>query len=358
MSISDYLDKMKSIQKSILDFFENQEKSEEYFQNLNTKIEDFKIHDDSHLLRMFLHILIKISNNHIRQQNFWEKMERLLRLFKKEMLENFSNNELFNIFDSNKRLLLYLIEEKIITINNYIAQKIITKFGNYRYHQYFAPEIKPFLKMKKNEEDYMMRTYFDEIQKELPENFYQNRKNGENEEYICELIRTDSIKEFIIYVNKNSIKLNSKISLSIFETNEFFLKNFLNRYNYNMPSLIEYATFYGSIQIFKYLQLNRVELTSSLWLYAIHGNNPEIIHILEENQIQPINNDYLQTFIESIKCYYNDLSNYFINNYLQNYEDKIKSSLDFFEFYNFNFIENERDLDKNTIFNFSFSFNF
>ena len=130
MSISDYLDKMKSIQKNILDFFEVQENSEEYFQNLNAKIQDLKIHDDSHRLRMFLHILINISNNHNRQHNFWEKMERLLLLFKKEMLEKFSNNELFNIFDSNKRLLLYLIEEKIITINEYIAQKIITKFVN------------------------------------------------------------------------------------------------------------------------------------------------------------------------------------------------------------------------------------
>ena len=130
MSISDYLDKMKSIQKNILDFFEVQENSEEYFQNLNAKIQDLKIHDDSHRLRMFLHILINFSNNHNRQQNFWEKMERLLLLFKKEMLEKFSNNELFNIFDSNKRLLLYLIEEKIITINEYIAQKIITKFVN------------------------------------------------------------------------------------------------------------------------------------------------------------------------------------------------------------------------------------
>ena len=45
-------------------------------------------------------------------------------------------------------------------------------------------------------------------------------------------------------------------------------------------TLIEYATFYGSIQIFKYLLNNNVGLTESLWMYAVHGQNSEIIDIM------------------------------------------------------------------------------
>ena len=51
-------------------------------------------------------------------------------------------------------------------------------------------------------------------------------------------------------------------------------------------TLIEYAAFFGSIQIFNYLKLNKISLTPSLWKYAIHGNNAEIIQILEENHFQ------------------------------------------------------------------------
>ena len=55
----------------------------------------------------------------------------------------------------------------------------------------------------------------------------------------------------------------------------------------NETNLVEYAAFFGSIQIFKYLLVNQVKLIPSLWIYAIHSRNPEIIHLLEENNIEP-----------------------------------------------------------------------
>ena len=42
------------------------------------------------------------------------------------------------------------------------------------------------------------------------------------------------------------------------------------------------------VQFKYYLRNNGVKLTPSLWHYAIHGNNSEIIQILEDNQIKPI----------------------------------------------------------------------
>lgn len=130
----------------------------------------------------------------------------------------------------------------------------------------------------------------------IPENFYEERKTGENGSFIAKLIQKDSVEDFISHVNRTNLSLKSKIKLSIYETNSFLLK--LNKkrfceFNDNLlnddTSLIEYAVFYGSIQIFNYLRLSGVELTPSLWLYAIHGCNGEIIHILEENQIKPKN---------------------------------------------------------------------
>ena len=49
-------------------------------------------------------------------------------------------------------------------------------------------------------------------------------------------------------------------------------------------------------------------------LYAIHGNNPEIIRIIEEN----INykNVYFKPFLQqSIRCHHNDVSKYILDNY-------------------------------------------
>ena len=70
------------------------------------------------------------------------------------------------------------------------------------------------------------------------------------------------------------MKLKRSIQRSIFETNQFLFNK--------TPTLIEYAAFFGSIQIFNYLLLNHVTITPSLYIYVIHGAHPEIIQIIEE----------------------------------------------------------------------------
>ena len=68
---------------------------------------------------------------------------------------------------------------------------------------------------------------------------------------------------------------------------------------------MEYAAFFGSIQIFQYLKINGVEMNQELWLYSIHGKNAEIIHLIEERHIEPTIadvNSYKECFIESISA--------------------------------------------------------
>lgn len=76
---------------------------------------------------------------------------------------------------------------------------------------------------------------------------------------------------------------------------------------------MEYPFYFGSIQIIKYLRINGIELDSNLWEFAIHSNNPEIIHFLEENHIE---RDKNELFKVSIKCHHNYIANYFLNNFL------------------------------------------
>ena len=110
----------------------------------------------------------------------------------------------------------------------------------------------------------------------------------------------------------------------------------------NKPSLIEYSAFFGSIQIFKYLYLNGCNLTPSLWIYSIHGNDPEIISILEENKITPQDETFIECYNESIKCHHIDVTEYILKNFLENKSDddliQISKSI---KYYNFLYFPNE-----------------
>lgn len=123
-------------------------------------------------------------------------------------------------------------------------------------------------------------------------NFENNRKLGEDNSYICQLIRYDSIDEFISFTNQNNLSLSSKIQSSIFETNSLLMQK-------------EYAAFYGSVKIFQYLQSNHIELTPSLWFYSIHGQKLDLIFNLEENNVIPETASYAKFFEESIKYHHN-----------------------------------------------------
>lgn len=91
------------------------------------------------------------------------------------------------------------------------------------------------------------------------------------------MIRNDSVVDFITYANRSNMNLKTKIKPSIYESNLFLLKN--------QCTLIEYETFFSSIQIFQYSKMNKAEIKSNIWLYAILSQNPELIHILENNEL-------------------------------------------------------------------------
>ena len=352
MNSQEYLDIMKGIQESILYFLEDEANSEENFLILENKFKDIKISENRYELLSLLHLILKISNNHYRFPNFFSKIERILLKFKKEITKYFSNFEIFNIFKSNKRLLLFLSEQKIIIFDSNITKKVISssKFREAKYHLYFQPEIRPFI----NERLLSKYECLEDLTEDLPANFHENRKKGENENQICELIRNDKIIEFDAYVKQNDISLNMTIQPSIYETNLFLIKNQSKFHKIQKSeeneneteicglSLIEYAAFFGSIQIFNHLRLGGVEMKSSLWSLAIHGKSAEIIHLLEDNNIDSEFESHEKYFYESVKCHHNDIANHFLK---KSPQDDFENSQNTFnqcaKYYNFAFMKNE-----------------
>ena len=288
---------MKSIQEFLLEFLNDESNSGADLQFLTSKFQDLKFYESHYELESLLHLLVRIANNHHCSSNFYGKIEAILTFYKDDIQKFFSNSQIFNIFVSNKRILLYLIEEKIITIDEYIVKKLTSdKYVKMKYPQYFSPEIRPFMNEKwfpkievkkennsrnnwnnlnNQDQNNLSNKWIEELKNELPEKFYEKRKNGQNDSYICELIEKDLVEEFIAYVNKINLSPRSTIDFSNYETNSFLIKKFTqfknqesNKrfnpfFNNNQNnkkeriSLIEYAAFFGSIQIFNYLRMGK-----------------------------------------------------------------------------------------------------
>ena len=339
MNTQEYLKKMQKYQNNLLEYLEDDENPDCNFETLTNICDENNFYFNKFKPKSFLHLLIKIIDNHYRNTNFFIKIFRILNYYKTQISEFYSNFEIFNIFKSNKRILLYLIEENLMKVDDYILYKMTErKFLDAKYPHYFAPEIKPLLTnefLKKYRSYSWTRLFWiDEISKDIPEDFYEKRKNGENDNYLCYLIRGDMITDFIVYFNKTNFKLSSYIESSIFETNSFLLMN-------KNITLIEYAVFFGSIQIINFLLNNYIELTQSIWIYAVHGKNAEFIHQLEY-YADFKDKSNRQCLIESIKCHHNEFANYFKNNCLSMNEDILNDIFtQSLKYYNFEFIQND-----------------
>ncbi|OHT03085.1 hypothetical protein TRFO_29540 [Tritrichomonas foetus] len=195
----------------------------------------------------------------------------------------------------------------------------------------FYPEINEkypdFFKTKKSESE------INEIKK--------FREIGKNHHPIASAIQNDDIDTFQEIIAKQNIKLDSQIPYSVFESH-----GIVNRPN-DMPTLIEFAAFFGATKIFKYLILNNFsnmniqsnnqsnlnnqndiidnlngdnnhnnqnDLTNTIFSrilrFAVAGGNYEIIHLLEGYKI-----DMKEGFRSAIMCHRNELVEYFMENF-------------------------------------------
>ncbi|KAK8837482.1 hypothetical protein M9Y10_036479 [Tritrichomonas musculus] len=299
MDAKQYLDERKTLYNHLLDFIDNSYDDQNNFTTLISDIQNQNITQNKNELHLFLSLLTTIANNHHRYSNFFNKIDNILSFLNLIIKQKFSNLEIFDIFKSNNRLLLFFIKNDFFTNDKKIMEKI-------------------------NDIDYFSKS------NDCDEKVKEKRENGENDSYICQLIRDDSVVQFISYTNQANCPLSETIKNSIYETNEFLIRKDV--------TLLEYAAFFGSIQIFKYLMLQGCKLTSrSLFLLAIHSNSAEMIHLLEENKILP--GKGIKWLYEAIKCHHNNIVNYIINNYIQE-----KGLCQSFRYYNFEIItQNEVD---------------
>ena len=228
MDIQEYFHQKKEFYYILLQFLEKSENSRNQMEPLTDFINN-NILQDKNEFDLFLYLLLGICNHNHNFASFFNQVKRILLYYKKHITQTYSSTEIFNIFSSNKQILLFLFENDIIPADEAIANEIIRNGA--KFCHFFWPEIKKFLCKEKVQQF-----------SEFDSNFDEKRRIGENDSYLCTLIRNDSIKEFVLYVNETNTSLSKKIEPSPFETNSFLIEN--------TPTLIEYAAFFGSIKSF------------------------------------------------------------------------------------------------------------
>lgn len=309
MEFQTYIELMKQLNTILLQYIDDvndEDGIQNNFESLTKFIEENKISESKEELGVFLRLMSVFTSHHHRNPDFFNKIEKIIVFFKEKIKQFFCNEELFDMFESCKPIVVIFIENDMILINENIINLLFQR--GFYYNAYFFIQIEKFLdEQRRNQLKRML------LQRDpnILENFKEKQRIGENEDYICKLIREDSIDDFILYVNRINLPLSSKIKKSIFETNGFL--------RLHSASLIEYSAFCGSIQIFNYLRMNNVELKPFLWNCAIYSRNYEMIHLLEELHVEPIINDKcLNCLSVALKCHHNEIAEYIQNNIITN----------------------------------------
>ena len=122
MKYQRYIQDFKSLYEDLLSFIDDNE-CNDAFPTISQKINDMGIKSDKIELEHFLRIVVSISNNHHRTNNFFNKIEQILDLLETQIKQTFSNLNLFNFFKKNKQILLFLFEKEIITLDDNIIEK-------------------------------------------------------------------------------------------------------------------------------------------------------------------------------------------------------------------------------------------
>ncbi|OHT08892.1 hypothetical protein TRFO_22486 [Tritrichomonas foetus] len=290
-------------------------------------------------LRIFVHLSIYFNFPETKEEEIITKRQEIFFLVLKELIlkhslkTSISQLTLFLIFQSNPHFLLFLFEEGIFDVS-FLSRKIFIisrkKFSSFQEKNlllFLIPEIKKLnLKFygKSTNQLSSIEEYIDTFYEESKgistteedskneqefENHSGNRSKIHSEEEIAKIIRTDDVDYFMEFISRiDNFDLDSKIQPSFLENNP----DINNSYNYDNQgiNILEYSMAFGSINIYRYLLLNKVKYSKESLKYCLIGNNYEILHHLEEEtKIEFDKNCYLQC----IEYYHPEIIEYFLN---------------------------------------------
>ena len=136
----------------------------------------------------------------------------------------------------------------------------------------------------------------------FPEEFPINESKEQQEMFL--LLQKDDIDGFISFLSKNPTIDITKEQEVGYDGYYYYL------FDFPSISLIDFCCFFGSLKCFKYLLLNKCEITETTLKFSIAGGNQEIINILKEN-----GHSFEKCLETSVKYHRYELTNWLNENY-------------------------------------------
>lgn len=143
------------------------------------------------------------------------------------------------------------------------------------------------------------------IAKDEYDNYIEMITEGETNMKIIRLMYDDNISEFISYITVTNFDLRKEYHFQFPSAN----KAITHRQCLTMTQI---AASLGAFQIFKYIIDHTYRIGYNMWMFAIYGGNPEIIHYLEDNYLDFNNIDAAMCCARAFRS---DFMRYFEENY-------------------------------------------
>ena len=102
----EYIQEKKNIYDNLIKFLESIDNNEENFKKLYNNISLQEQDEPQENLEEFLQLIVSIINNHHRSESFFNKIFQIIDYYGDQIKRTFKNIKIFNIFASNKKLLL------------------------------------------------------------------------------------------------------------------------------------------------------------------------------------------------------------------------------------------------------------
>lgn len=112
--MSIYFNNQYDLGKLIITTIQSKDDLEKNVVNIFNYIFEKKIKENKKDLLLMIKLLLSLSNNYQKSENFFPIFENFFIFCKKEMQEFFNNVDIFNICKTNKRILLFLLENGYI----------------------------------------------------------------------------------------------------------------------------------------------------------------------------------------------------------------------------------------------------
>ena len=111
MDIYEYIKQKKELYNTLIEFLDAETKSSiNDYKILRTTFQNIKQMKDQKEIKSLFHLIIQISHNDF----FNDKIDEIVNYISDTIKQIMTNSEIFNIFKSNKRILLFLIQSKTL----------------------------------------------------------------------------------------------------------------------------------------------------------------------------------------------------------------------------------------------------